>query len=148
MSEAVIRRVGVGDRALWEPMWAGYLAFYQRRLPPEATEFTWKRLSTGGEIEGLVAVSPAGEGLGLVHFLYHASTVSIGGNCYLQDLFVSPVARNQSIGRRLILAVADAARARQAALVYWQTEEFNGTARRVYERVAKRAPFIRYNLEL
>ena len=86
--------------------------------------------------------------LGLVHFLYHASTVSIGGNCYLQDLFVSPVARNQSIGRRLILAVADAARARQAALVYWQTEEFNGTARRVYERVAKRAPFIRYNLEL
>ena len=148
MSETIIRRVTAGDRPLWEPLWAGYLAFYQRRLAPEVTDFTWQRLIGGGEIECLLAVDPAGEGLGLVHFLYHASSHSLGGNCYLQDLFVAPAARNQSLGRRLILAVADAARAKQAALVYWQTEEFNGAARRVYERVAKRAPFIRYNLEL
>lgn len=147
MSEAVIRPVAAVDRALWEPLWAGYLAYYQRRLAPEVTEFTWQRLIGGGEIECLLAIGPAGEGVGLAHFLYHASSVALGGNCYLQDLFVAPEARNQSIGRRLILAVADAAKTRKAALVYWQTEEFNGTARRVYERVAKRAPFIRYNLE-
>lgn len=74
-------------------------------------------------------MSPAGEALGLVHFLYHPSTVSLGENCYLQDLFVVPAARNQSLGRRLILAVADAAKLRKAALVCWQTEEFNGAAR-------------------
>lgn len=28
MSETVIRRVAAGDRGLWEPLWAGYLAFY------------------------------------------------------------------------------------------------------------------------
>jgi GNAT superfamily N-acetyltransferase len=148
MSELVIRKIAGADRALWEPLWAGYLAFYEKTIPQAATEFCWKRLVEGGGIEGLLAVGGAGEALGLAQFLYHPSTSSIGGNCYLQDLFVAPHARGKRVGRRLIAAVAEAAKARGAAVLYWQTEEFNGTARRLYERVAKRAPFIRYNIEL
>ena len=30
----------------------------------------------------------------------------------------------------------------RAEILYWQTEEFNGTARRLYERVARRSPFV------
>ncbi|HEV2213579.1 MAG TPA: GNAT family N-acetyltransferase, partial [Gammaproteobacteria bacterium] len=115
---------------------------------PEVTEFTWQRLADGNGIEGFLAVDPQGQGVGLVHFMYHTSAHSLGDNCYLQDLFVEPTARGGGIGVALIQAVAAAAREKKAALVYWQTEEFNGTARRVYERVAKRVPFIRYNLEL
>jgi GNAT superfamily N-acetyltransferase len=100
------------------------------------------------EVYGLVAVDDRGEALGLVQFLYHPSTNSIGGNCYLQDLFVASSARGRRVGRRLIAAVVQAAKAKQVAVVYWQTEEFNGTARRLYERVAKRSPFIRYQIEL
>jgi GNAT superfamily N-acetyltransferase len=83
-----------------------------------------------------------------VHFVYHPTTWSIGGTCYLEDLFVAPAARGQRIGRRLIAAAADAAKANGATTLYWQTEEFNATARRLYERVAKRSPFIRYQIEL
>jgi hypothetical protein len=55
---------------------------------------------------------------------------------------------NNGMADQLKTAVEQAAREMRAALVYWQTEEFNGTARRLYERVAKRSPFIRYQIEL
>jgi len=148
VSELIIRPIGINDREAWEQLWKGYLDFYERTIPTEITEFTWNRLTITHEVDGLLAVDESGETLGLVQFLYHPSTNSIGGNCYLQDLFVTPSARGRSVGRRLIDAVVLAAKARHVAVVYWQTEEFNGTARRLYERVAKRSPFIRYQIDL
>jgi len=147
-AEVFIRPIDAGDRELWEPLWKGYLDFYQETIPPEATELTWKRLTTTREVEGFLAFNAGGEALGLVHFLYHPSTFKIGDSCYLEDLFVIPTARGRRVGRRLIAAVVEAAKAKAAQAVYWQTEEFNGTARRLYERVAKRSPFIRYQIEI
>ena len=89
-----------------------------------------------------------GEGIGIVHFFYHPSTSTTGGNCYIQDLFVSVSARRCGDGRALVLGAVEAARKRGAVVVYWQTEEFNASATRLYERIAKRSPFIRYNIEL
>jgi len=144
----LIRPVGQTDRPLWEPLWAGYLSFYEKSLPQPVTDFTWSRLTASGDIKGLLALDTEGSALGLVHFLYHSSTSNLGGNCYLQDLFVLPRARGHGIGRRLIAAVVEEARKQGCKVVYWQTEEFNGTARRMYERVAKRSPFIRYDIDL
>lgn len=148
MSDIVIRPVAAHERAQWEPLWLGYLAFYEKSVPSTVTDFTWARLNDPKDaIEGLIAWE--GErALGLVQYLLHPSTWNMGGNVYLQDLFVVPDARGKRIGRRLIAAVAEASKAKGAAVLYWQTEEFNGTARRLYERVAKRAPFVRYNIEL
>jgi GNAT superfamily N-acetyltransferase len=143
-----LRSITGNDHGLWEPLWRGYLDFYQKIVPAEATEFTWRRLTTTHEVEGFLAVNENGEALGLVHFFFHPNTFTLGGNCYLEDLFVIPSARGQRIGRRLIAEVVQAAKAKGAAIVYWQTEEFNGRARRLYERVAKRSPFIRYQIEL
>src|SRR5215467_11620843 len=131
ISELVIRPISTVDRERWEPLWNGYLDFYEKTIPQEATKLTWQRLTTNGEIEGLLAVDEHGEALGLVHFLYHPSTSSVGGNCYLQDLFVIPSARGRRVGRRLIEAVRLVAKKKGAAVLYWQTEEFNGTARRL-----------------
>lgn len=148
MTDLVIRRIAAADRALWEPLWQGYNAFYERSVRAEVTDHTWDRLVKGGPIEGFLALDPAGAALGMTQFYYHPSTTSFGGNCYLQDLFVVPEARGRRVGRRLIAAVTTAAREKGAAVLYWQTEEFNGPARRLYERVAKRTPFIRYQIEL
>ena len=148
ITDLTIRRINASDRARWEPLWAGYLGFYEQTVSRETTEFTWRRLTTSHEIEGLLAVAENGEALGMAHILYHPSTWNVGGKCYLQDLFVIPAARGRGVGRRLIAAAADSARARGAVMLYWQTEEFNGPARRLYERVAKRSPFILYEVDL
>ncbi|HLT75876.1 MAG TPA: GNAT family N-acetyltransferase [Ferrovibrio sp.] len=149
MTEITIRPVAADDRARWEPLWLGYIAFYEKRLPQATTDFTWKRiLDPANPIEALLAVDAQNNALGLVQYLLHESTWNTGGNVYLQDLFVVPEARGLRIGRRLIEAVAEISRKKGAGVLYWQTEEFNGTARRLYERLAKRAPFVRYNIEL
>ncbi len=95
MTDLTIRPIDGSDRDGWEPLWAGYLAFYEQTVPRETTEFTWRRLTTSHEVEGLLAVNATGEALGFAHFLFHPSTWNVGGKCYLQDLFVIPSARGR-----------------------------------------------------
>lgn len=148
MTELEIRPIAATDRAAWDPLWAGYLSFYETGLSKEMTDVTWNRLIEDEELHGFIAVNGRGEALGLVHYLFHPSTWSLGGYCYLEDLFVVPASRGLRVGRRLIAAVTDAARTKGATRVYWHTEEFNGQARRLYERVSKRVPFVRYQIAL
>ena len=42
-------------------------------------------------------------------------------------------------------AVYEAADKAGAPSVYWTTQDFNETARKLYDRIAKLTPFIRYN---
>jgi hypothetical protein len=38
-----IRPVGKNERAAWEPLWNGYLAFYKATLAPGASGVAWQR---------------------------------------------------------------------------------------------------------
>jgi GNAT superfamily N-acetyltransferase len=82
--------------------------------------------------------------VGLVHYLFHRSTVSLGPNCYLQDLYTEGALRGQGVGRALIAAVAERARADGASRVYWMTHESNTTAMRLYDQVAEKPGFLIY----
>ena len=52
------------------------------------------------------------------------------------------------MGRALIEAVAERARAADAGRVYWHTHETNATAMRLYDAVAKRSGFVVYRKPL
>ena len=81
------------------------------------------------------------------HHLFHAQGW-LGTVCYLQDLFTAPEARGRGNARALIEAVAEAARARDAARLYWLTAEDNLPGRALYDRVARYKGFIRYDYPL
>ena len=86
------------------------------------------------------------EGLvGMVHYLFHPSSWSVTDVCYLEDLFVDPVARGKGVGRALIQAVYAAADRAKASAVYWMTQEYNADGRALYDTLAQRTSFIRYN---
>ncbi|MCB5177509.1 GNAT family N-acetyltransferase [Microvirga lenta] len=132
------------DRQAWEPLWQGYLTFYKTSLTPEVTETTWQRLLDQAEpMHGLAAVLD-GSVVGIVHYLYHRSTWTVGNYCYLQDLFTSEEARGRGVGRALIEAVYEKAQADGASRVYWLTHETNTSAQALYEKVAARSGFIQY----
>jgi GNAT superfamily N-acetyltransferase len=139
-----IRPFGPQDRQAWEPLWQGYLTFYGSSLPPEVTDATWRRLNDPAEpMHGLAAVLD-GRIVGMVHYLYHGSTWSIGPYCYLQDLFTAEEARGRGAGRALIEAVYERARADGASRVYWLTHETNASAQALYDKLAARSGFIQY----
>jgi GNAT superfamily N-acetyltransferase len=140
----LIRPLHPDERAAWEPLWQGYIAFYEASVPAEVTDATWARLHDEAEpIHGLVAERD-GHLLGIVHYIFHRSTWTIGDYCYLQDLFTAPSARGQGVGRALIEAVYEKAGAAGASRVYWLTQESNETARALYDKVATRTGFIQY----
>jgi GNAT superfamily N-acetyltransferase len=148
-SPVVVRPVEQGDYAAWRPLWDGYNAFYERvgdtALPEEITRTTWDRFFDANEpIHALVAEGADGELVGLVHYLFHRSSILIGPNCYLQDLFTSEAARGRGVGRALIEAVYEMARAAGASRVYWHTHETNRAARELYDKVADDTGFVVY----
>ncbi|MBX9947499.1 MAG: GNAT family N-acetyltransferase, partial [Reyranella sp.] len=98
------------DRAGWQPLAAGYNAFYERTLPDADYDRTWRRLMDGRDLHGLAARLD-GRVVGIAHYLFHAS-VWFDEACYLADLFVDETVRGQGAARALIEAVAAAARAR------------------------------------
>jgi len=79
-----------------------------------------------------------------VHYLFHRNTWQVENVCYLEDLFVDSHVRGTSIGRALIEAVYAAADAAGCPNVYWLTQHFNEAGRRLYDRVGRLTPFIRY----
>ena len=143
-----IRAAVPDDFSQWRPLWEGYNAFYGRlggtALPQKVTEMTWSRFFDAYEpMHALVAEGP--EGLqGLTHFLFHRSTIQIAPSCYLQDLYTTEAARGKGVGRALIDAVYERARAAGSPRVYWQTHESNSTAMQLYDKVAEKSGFVVY----
>jgi GNAT superfamily N-acetyltransferase len=139
-----VRPFTVDDRDAWEPLWQGYLTFYKSSLPAEVTDTTWHRLNDPAEpMHGLVAVLDD-RIVGIVHYIYHRSTWSVGDYCYLQDLFTTQESRGRGVGRALIEAVYEKAQAHGASRVYWLTHETNTAAQVLYDKVAARSGFIQY----
>jgi GNAT superfamily N-acetyltransferase len=143
-NDVVIRPVGADERAAWELLWNGYLAFYRARLAPDASDVAWQRFHDPDEPMFLLGVYVDGKLLGIAHYLFHRSSWTIGNYCYLQDLFVAEEARGLGLGRVLIEAVYAKAREAGASRVYWLTHQDNATARRLYDKVADNLGHVQY----
>ena len=141
----VIRPIEAGDEAEWRRLWRAYLAFYKTERPEQVYATTFARLLSGkeNEFKGFIALVD-GRPVGLTHYLFHRTCWAEADTCYLQDLYADPEVRGKGIGRALIEAVYAAADDHGAATVYWMTQDFNTTARQLYDRIATLTPFIKY----
>ncbi len=150
MSDAVrVRRLRDDDRAAWEELWVGYLRFYRANVSAAVSEATFARLRDEQDgMLGLVACDQNDRPTGLAHLVFHPSTWSATGYCYLEDLYVAPDARGDGVARALFDAVYAAAHDRGADRVYWQTQQYNGAARSLYDSVGRLTSFIVYEHDL
>ncbi|WP_372785684.1 N-acetyltransferase family protein [Phenylobacterium sp.] len=148
----IVRPIREADFDPWLPLWDGYNAFYGRSgptaLPQAVTQTTWARFFDPHEPVHALVAERDGRLVGLVHYLFHRSTTAVALTCYLQDLFTDAQARGGGIGRALIEAVYDAARAAGSPRVYWQTHETNLTAMRLYDQVAEKSGFLVYRKDV
>jgi GNAT superfamily N-acetyltransferase len=153
MSAAVhVRFVTADDYAEWLPLWEGYNRFYGRfgatALPDSVTQVTWARFFDAYEPMFAMVADDGTRLVGLVHYLWHRSTISIEPTCYLQDLFTAEAARSRGVGRALIEAVYEQAWLAGVVNIYWRTHATNATARRLYDQVAEESGSLVYKKRL
>ena len=143
-----IRSIEEKDKDQWLKLWAGYLEFYKSAISPEQTELTWKRLINYElKMFGFVAESEEGV-IGFTHCLFRPSTWTETDYCYLEDLFVDPNIRGKGIGRALMNKVFELAKEKNSKRVYWTTQEFNKTARVLYDSITPVSEFVQYRLKI
>ena len=143
-----VRAIEEKDKSQWLKLWAGYLEFYKSTISPEQTELTWKRLINNElKMFGFVAENEDGV-IGFTHCLFRPSTWTETDYCYLEDLFVDPNIRGKGVGRALMEKVVEFAKQKESKRVYWTTQEFNKTARVLYDSITPVSEFVQYRLPL
>lgn len=144
-SPNTVRYMAGADYATWRELWLSYQDFYRSEVSEEVTRRSFDHLVEQSDgMVGLVAETDDGALVGFAHLVFHPSTWSTSTYCYLEDLFVAQPARGSTVARQLIAAVYSEADRRQAARTYWETQEYNGAARSLYDTVAHKTSFVIY----
>jgi GNAT superfamily N-acetyltransferase len=145
MTVTSIRHVTAADEPRWRELFSGYAKFYRADIPEDVIATTWSKfLDPASDMACLVA-EKNGEVIGLCNYLYHQSTWSNQPYCYLEDLYVDPAARGTGAARELILACEIEAKKHNAVRLYWHTQEYNASARSLYDSIVPRSSFIVYS---
>jgi GNAT superfamily N-acetyltransferase len=144
----IIRDAVPADEAAWRGLWQGFIDYYDTRLDPAITAFTWTRLMDPGSSLKMRLAVVDGTALAFAIHQHHPSTWVMGDDCYLEDLFVAPAARGQGLGRALITDLMALARAKGWHRLYWNTDQGNARARRLYDSIVPSDGHIRYRLAL
>ncbi|VAW15885.1 hypothetical protein MNBD_ALPHA09-1552 [hydrothermal vent metagenome] len=145
-----IRAAGAGDKAAWLALWEGYQTFYEIDLDDEVNEVTWGRIvdQNTPEMGALLAETTDGRVTGLLNYVIHNNTWSATPVCYLEDLFVDAAARGGGAARGLIEHLAQMGRDAGWDRIYWHTARDNAPAQILYNKVAERTGWVRYDLDL
>ena len=128
-----IRPIQAGDKERWLVLWQGYLDFYKTTVPAEQTERTWIRIMDADFNMKCAVAERDGTLVGFTTYNLQNSTWSPNGHCYLEDLFVDPAVRGSGAGRALIDYVKAFAIENKCSRLYWNTDEDNETARKLYD---------------
>jgi GNAT superfamily N-acetyltransferase len=139
----VVRPVLESDLERWRELYRGYAQFYEVELPD--LEQLWRLITDEGAVECFVAeVDGAVAGFAHVHEFVRPLDGGEGG--YLDDLYVDPGSRGYGVGAALLEHLRDLARGRGWKVVRWITADDNVTAQRLYDRHARRTPWVTYDM--
>ena len=129
----MIRPAVAADKSQWLILWQGYMDFYKTTLSNEQSELTWNRIMDPEFNMKCAVAEVAGKVIGFVTYNLQNSTWSANGHCYLEDLFVDPTTSGSGIGRSLIDYVKVFAVENKCSRLYWNTDEDNDVARKLYD---------------
>jgi GNAT superfamily N-acetyltransferase len=140
-----IRTLRPTDEVAWRGLWTAYLEFYGTSVADEVYDATFARMLGDDPRDFSCLVAEVdGELVGLTHYVFHRHGWKLADVCYLQDLYAAPATRGTGVGRALIEAVYAAADVAGAPSVYWMTQDDNVTAQKLYDRIADKTNFIKY----
>jgi GNAT superfamily N-acetyltransferase len=133
------------------PLIAAYQRFYEvDEIDSDRNRFFFRRfLAPSEDGELLAARDGGGLILGYACLYWHFSSLAAVETVLMNDLFVAPEARGRGIGRTLIEASRDVARARGAGWLEWATAPDNHAAQRLYDSMTnEKSTWLEYELDV
>lgn len=149
MPDRQLRPVTVGDKNRWRELMMSYAAFYQVEINDDALATTWQWIEDPEEpFWCTLAEDGTGRVIGFTQYQLMHRSLSGARVCYLSDLFVEPDVRGSGAGRALIDHVFQFARDNDISNVRWLTQDFNTTARKLYDSYGLKSDFILYSFNV
>lgn len=108
---------------------------WERILDPKHPMHAWLAVKNGVHI-------------GLAHAILHPHTFSLRTLCYLEDLWVTPIARGNGVATTLIKHLSQVGKEEGWRRLYWETGTNNKSAQKLYDRISVRRPTIVYEMDL
>jgi ribosomal protein S18 acetylase RimI-like enzyme len=137
------------DFERWRDLYGQYAAFYHADQPDEHAERVWGWIHDPDHVVNcLLAVDEAGQIVGLAHYRPFPRPLEATSGCYLDDLFVDPVARGSGAVDALFDELVEIAREHGWDQISWITAADNYRARAKYDQRAKRAGWVTYELNV
>jgi ribosomal protein S18 acetylase RimI-like enzyme len=131
VSDHAVRRAELADAEAVGRLMHDFNAEFDESTPgPERIAERIRELLAGGDTAILLA-GPGPDGLAILRFRLAITTPGL--ECYLAELYVVPARRGQGLGRALMNAAIDEARARGADYMDLGTSEDDVAARALYE---------------
>ena len=146
-AETVIRGIRPTDRAGWARLFVAYGVFYETAFTQEIVDAVFEKLTDATTDVQAIVAERDDTLIGFAHFRRQYDTFTAGPGWYLDDLFVSPEARDAGAATALIEALRELAAGNGGGTLRWITAQDNATAQRVYDRVAKRTTWVTYEME-
>lgn len=148
--ELTVRYAIPEDQEDWVTMWRKFLHDKPDEPGDRTTEEkNWSRiLDPENPLRCLIGIDAHGKKVGFILFVVFPFTWSVLDVCYLQDLFVSPDARRKGYAKALIEALSEVGRKENWFKIFWMTEADNLPAQRLYNMIAQRMDYLRYDLNL
>lgn len=138
-----IGKIGQESAHQLAPLIAAYAQEMRRGAPRRPDEYYSELLLADQTAELLGARTDKGL-VGFAIFFDLPETITGHRAGQLDDLYVSPDARDHGVARRMIEELVEIGRVREWAHLRWLVPETNAAAIGLYERVAKPAPWKSY----
>jgi GNAT superfamily N-acetyltransferase len=121
----------------------GFRDHYDRPEPPDHTFFEGvERLIARDDAEYLLAAAPGDdEPGGVCQLRYRYGLWTAADDCWLEDLFVAESARRAGLGRALVAAAIERARARGCGRIELDVSQQNPSAWALYESMGFSADY-------
>lgn len=144
-----VRPLIESDYASWSALYSAYAEFYQVSQTQNMRDEIWSWLQDKNhEVNGLIAVNDEGVAVGLAHYRSFARPLSASVGGFLDDLFVTPSARGNEVGKKLIEAVSNVGKEKNWSVIRWITAENNYRARSTYDKLANQTQWVTYDIKL